>query len=287
MQPTKSYRIWFTQRNGSSLLCKGLEQTGLAGKPGEFFNSFDHQSLCQKYQVTTYEDLRAKLWEAGTSRNKIFGIKHSRHATYYGEIIKEIKILKGHRPDEPVDETTLIEDLFPECKHIFLTRRNKIRQAVSWWKAIKDQVWHIEPGQRRSNDPDFYNTNYDFAALTSLLNEVCLRECSIQEYFSRYEIAPLSIVYEYMILDFEGTVRKVIDFLEIDHSQLDIQPMYYQKTADNHSEEWVQRFREDLQKRNGKEGVVDITVRHSSLVVRNSYFVTRNSSFVIRHFGST
>ena len=62
MKPTKSYRIWMSQRNGSSLLCKGLESTGIAGKPGEHFHNFEHDSLAEKYEVRTYEELRA-YWE--------------------------------------------------------------------------------------------------------------------------------------------------------------------------------------------------------------------------------
>ncbi len=37
MRPVKSYAIWFSQRTGSTLLCKTLESTGIAGKPEEFF----------------------------------------------------------------------------------------------------------------------------------------------------------------------------------------------------------------------------------------------------------
>jgi LPS sulfotransferase NodH len=191
MQPTKSYRIWFTQRNGSTLLCKGLEQTGIAGKPGEFFNLIDEESLCEKYNATIYQDLKEKIWHLGASQNGVFGIKHSRHATRYEKIIHEIKILKGYNTDEQIDEQELLSDLFPTCKHIFLTRRNKVRQAASWWKAIKDQVWHLEPNQKKSSSQDFYAKHYDFAALSTLLKEACLRECSIQEHFSRYQINPL------------------------------------------------------------------------------------------------
>ena len=45
MKPEKSYRIWFSNRNGSTLLCQGLEQTGIAGKPGEYFNLMESTSL--------------------------------------------------------------------------------------------------------------------------------------------------------------------------------------------------------------------------------------------------
>ena len=37
MQPTLSYMICATPRSGSTLLCKALQNTGLAGKPDEYF----------------------------------------------------------------------------------------------------------------------------------------------------------------------------------------------------------------------------------------------------------
>ena len=79
MRPQKSYRIWMTQRSGSTFLCEVLAATQLLGKPGEHFNLIDASSLCEKYKVDTYDDLKAKLWEAGTGANGVFGIKHSLH----------------------------------------------------------------------------------------------------------------------------------------------------------------------------------------------------------------
>ncbi len=37
---SQSYRIWFMQPNGSTLLCKSLELTRVAGKLGEYFSNF-------------------------------------------------------------------------------------------------------------------------------------------------------------------------------------------------------------------------------------------------------
>jgi LPS sulfotransferase NodH len=51
-----------------------------------------------------------------------------------------------------------------------------------------------------------------------------------------------------MVIDFEGHIKKVVEYLEIEYTQLNVQPMYYQRTADDLSEQWVQRFREDLQR---------------------------------------
>ncbi len=245
MRPTISYRIWFSPRSGSTLLCKGLEETGIAGKAGEFFTLFDYKSLCEKYEVNTYNELRERLWKEGTSSNGVFGIK----IVYDKRVINEIRTLRFGTTNSNLDEEILLSDIFPNCKNIFLTRRNKIRQAVSWWKAIKDNVWHIESNQQKlPNDKYFYKEHYDFAALSHLFKEATLRECAIQAYFTDYGIQPLTVVYEDLVNNFENTIRKIISFLELNDSELIIKKMPYQKTADSDSEKWVQQFRADIQK---------------------------------------
>ena len=246
MEPTQSYRIWFTPRTGSTLLCKGLEDTGIAGKPGEFFTLFEHNSLLEKYEVSDYKALKQRLWREGTSANGVFGTKMFNDH----KVMNELKQL---RDNEGLD-SAFLSDLFPNCKDIFLTRRNKVRQAVSWWKAIKDNVWHIQPKQRKEeNGGAFYEANYDFAALSHLFKEAMLRECAIQEFFMQHDIHPLTIVYEDMVSDFQGTIKRFIRYLNIAHDDFPIPQKYFQKTADSASEQWVQRFRKDLQQEMGQE----------------------------------
>ena len=37
VKPTRSYLVCATPRSGSTLLCEGLESTGVAGRPREYF----------------------------------------------------------------------------------------------------------------------------------------------------------------------------------------------------------------------------------------------------------
>ncbi len=74
-----------------------------------------------------------------------------------------------------------------------------------------------------------------------------MRETGIQEFFSEGNIVPLTIVYEDFIQEYEKTVRKVLRFLELDAASIKIPSPSLAQTADDLSEEWVQRFREELQ----------------------------------------
>lgn len=253
MNPSQSYRIWFTPRTGSTLLCKGLEETKIAGKPGEFFNVPADSSLCEMHNVDSYHALQQKIWHLGSSTNGVFGIKHSSFNDRNEQIYKEICHLKQLKPSDPIELQNVLKDLFPNCKHIYLTRRNKIRQAVSWWKAIKDEQWHIAKGEeKRNTDTDFYEKEYVYPAIRHLTREALLRECSIGAYFKHQQIQPLTIVYEDMVQDFNGTLRRILAYLALDDTQAAKVTPYYRPTATAESEKWVQRFRQEWQEEQGK-----------------------------------
>ena len=75
-----------------------------------------------------------------------------------------------------------------------------------------------------------------------------MREAGIQEFFSEGIIVPLTLVYEYSVQEYEKTVSKVLEFLELDTIDLKIPAPALARTADSVTEEWVQRFREECQR---------------------------------------
>ncbi len=244
--PKQSFIIWFSPRTGSSLLCKSLEDTGVCGKAGECLNDQGDQSLASYYQIKNFDQLCANLWHRGTSVNGIFGVKYSCYRFHHERVGRELAGLQKLEDTQPT-EWKVMSKIFPNCKHIFLTRRNKIRTAVSWWKAIQDDIWHLKQGSEATKDTRFYQDKYDAPALRHLLREHCLREAYTGEFFTKNQIVPMTIVYEDFIADYEGTLRRILAFLGIRDGTMPIEPPYYQKTSDENSEAWIQQFRDDLQ----------------------------------------
>lgn len=247
MTPHLSYRIWHTQRSGSTLLCEAIKSTGIAGQPGEHFNIDLKTTLLEHYEAVDYEGLKRHLWQIGSTSNGVFGVKNSMHHTIYSKLFKEVLGLRAITAPHPNHET-IWSDIFPNCKHLYMTRRNKVRLAVSWWKAIQDEVWHLQKGEKRTQKADFYGDKYNFDALSHLFKEANLREAALQEYFDRHNIAAFTIIYEDFIKDYEGTVLSVLECLGLETAGVKVAPKALEKTADAHSEEWVLRFRDDLQK---------------------------------------
>ena len=242
-KPKLSYTIWFSQRTGSTLLCRALQSIGIAGKPSEWLNSSD---LLDKYQLDSYAELQQRLWQLGSSDNGVFGVKTGACEPYFGKIIDTFKQFPGCN-SESNNRVEIWENACPNCKHIYMTRRNKVRLAVSWWKAIKSEEWHREQGK----PPVAVNlkNKYSYRAISHLFAECSMREAAIQEFFSEGSIVPLTIVYEDFILAYEATIRNILDYLELPDSKIvSITSPPLQQLADDVSEEWVQRFRKDRQK---------------------------------------
>ena len=239
MRPNLSYTIWFTQRTGSTLLCKALEATGIAGNPGEWLYGWLNDQHSDDPQ-----ELQRRLWEIGTTPNGIFGLKHSFHEPHFRQLLDLFCQLPG-APQVDGNRVGVWEHALPNHRHIYMTRRNKIRLAVSWWKAIKTQQWHRQAGApTKSVDLE---RAYDFEAIHQLFDECSMREAGIQEFFAEGNVVPLTIVYEDFIQEYEKTVRNVLDFLELDTISISIPSPALIPTADAISEEWVQRFREERQ----------------------------------------
>jgi LPS sulfotransferase NodH len=242
MRPSISYTIWFSQRTGSTLLCKALEATGIAGRPQELFNF--NTSLLDRYQVPDHAMAQEHLWDLGSTANGVFGCKHSYCEPYFGRLIEELRKFPTC-PQGLTSRPAIWECAFPNHRYIFMTRRNKIRLAVSWWKAIKTEEWHLLPGQP-PRDVDLSDA-YSFDAIQHLYDECSMREAGIQEFLAEGGIVPFNIYYEDFIERYEQTIRSVLRFLGQDDSSVAIPAPPLKRTADELSEEWVQRFRRERQ----------------------------------------
>jgi len=244
VKPKLSYTIWFSQRTGSTLLDKALEATGAAGNPTEWLYAPDAKDFLEYYGVKSYVELQQHFWGLGSTQNGICGVKFSFYQPYFNKILE----LFHNFPDCPTigcSRAEIWENAFPNSRHIFMTRRNKVRLAVSWWKAIKTQEWQREADQIPPSI-DLADA-YSFEAINHLFCECSMREAGIQEFFSEANIVPFTIVYEDFINDYEGTIQNVLKFLELDPSSLSVIPPHYTRLSDEISEIWVERFRDELQ----------------------------------------
>ena len=243
-KPSKSYRIWHANRSGSTLLCQLLEDTGIAGKPGEHFTLHGERSLCEKFNVSDYNALIEKIWTVGSTDNGVFSDKAIGHHQAHKDTIIELSTLKGI--EFPSNYQDIWNPIFPDCRHILIIRTNKVRQAVSWWKAIQDNQWHITGDQKRKHPASFYKDKYNVDALKHLFKEAVIRDIANQEYLNKMNLEYITVTYEDLVNDPLTVLQRTMNYVGLE--PIDVLPkLRYQRTANELNEEWVNRFKEDLQ----------------------------------------
>ncbi len=245
MKPNLSYVIWFSQRTGSSVLCRALQDTGIAGRPQELLLHDRAEDLMAAFGARDAASLQRELWREGSTPNGVFGLKVSFYEPHHSVITDVFQRFPGCMPGN-LSGVAVWHNAFPNCKHVVMTRRNRVRLAVSWWMGIQSGDWHHPVADHKARDTR--SCEYRFAAIRHLLLEADLREAGIQAFLDAAGIVPLTVVYEDLSADFAGTVRRVLDFLQIPgRERIEIPMPHYEKLADDLSEEWVQRFRRELQ----------------------------------------
>jgi LPS sulfotransferase NodH len=137
----------------------------------------------------------------------------------------------------------MMSDLFPDLRYIWLTRRNKVRQAVSNVMAVQSGIWHshLEPQEGTKKELEF-----DFGDIDHSIQTLVIQDAAWQEYFTQAKVTPLTLVYEDFCVDLAGTVRRVLEYLDIPiSSDWTLGKVKSgRRLANSTSETWVQSYNE-------------------------------------------
>lgn len=267
-----SYLVCATPRSGSTLLCHLLDQTGIAGRPEEYFEALKHSGLPRRpheyfdperhhniverlafrempstaptpnplWHPDTYDRYLDWAIEQGTTPNGVFGAKLM--WGYLGDFADLLRGIEGME-SRPLPE--LLERAFPGLRYIQITRQDKVRQAVSLWKAVQTQAWRQEsgaPNSAESSEPQF-----SFRAINYLVRLLTAHDASWDAYFLGLGYEPLKVTYEELAEAPEPVVRRVLDFLGIPApDDLPLAAPRLSIQADSVSEDWVRRVHEHL-----------------------------------------
>ncbi|GCE14952.1 Stf0 family sulfotransferase [Tengunoibacter tsumagoiensis] len=225
--PRKSYIICATRRVGSHLLCDLLSQTGIAGNPASYYWDSDFG------QPSPYPTFLRK----GTTPNGVFGIKVM--WGYYADLVNKLRHLPGCAALEVPE---LMQKVLPDLRYIFLTRHDKVRQAISYWKALQTNVWVLE-GKDAHNLEPHSKVYFDFARIEQLLQEIRDDEDHWLQYFERCKVSPLVLSYEEIVSHPLENVKRVINYLDIPvQTSIQVGESKLRKQADMTTEAWIQQY---------------------------------------------
>jgi LPS sulfotransferase NodH len=172
---------------------------------------------------------------ATATSNEVFGFKLM--SWYLNDFLGRLRETSAVG-DAGTTDLDLLRNAFPRLKFVHVIRRHKLRQALSKARAHQTGLWKVQEGKTIQCEPQF----------DAELIEQCLRESEEQEklwerFFQRIDIGPLRIEYENLCEDYEGNIRRVLDFLQISlPHRARIGPPVTVRQADDISRAWEKRF---------------------------------------------
>ena len=245
--PSLTYLVCATQRSASTLLCRALGTTGVAGRPEEYFEA--RHTTGQPPAPSDYgihldvdpapapaysslegigeygEHIRRTL-DSGTTPNGVFGAK-----VMYSQLA-DIAVLAGAEPPGVFEQI-----LGCAPRYVRVTRSDRVAQAVSLWTALQSQSWADH--QEHTRQP----ARYDFDAIDQLVSWFGDQERGWDDYFARNGIEPLELTYDDVAGDLNDAVRRVLVYLDLDPSPADRVKPPMQRQGGGQSEEWAERYR--------------------------------------------
>jgi LPS sulfotransferase NodH len=126
---------------------------------------------------------------------------------------------------------------------ISISRRNKIAQAVSWERARQTDAFSSEAQKEMGNR--ISPPRYDAAGIADRLAEILQGERQWDEIFQRLGCSPYRLVYEDLVADYAGTIRRALQALDLPAPSDDLR-FQIERQADAINEEWIARFCRDI-----------------------------------------
>jgi LPS sulfotransferase NodH len=239
-QPESHYLICGVPRSGSNLLAEALGLTGIAGYPIEYFNKRYETYFLKSWGVAyyrTYDEFVSLAKTHGSTRNKVFGAKFHWYQTR--DFVKSICEVPAYRD---LTLTQIINLFFPDVKYIWIKRKDKLRQAISYARAIQTNMWCEIDGF--NNNADRGHVDFDFAKIDGLYGTLISHEAEWHQYFDRIGVMPLVVTYEDFCHAYERTVMDVLQYLSLEvPDSLSIRPPRLKRQSDSMTEDWLQLYR--------------------------------------------
>lgn len=247
--PEKSYIICCTPRCGSHFLADALASTGICGFPQERFPRFTKENaprdavqrdelLTQAPPESSYDEvLDARYLEeliiSGTSPNGVFGIN-----IHWFQMADALRRINSYLGMSLASSHEAFSIAFPKLTYIWLRRRDKVAQAVSWYKAVQSGQYFLLKGGVLNDS----TLEFDYEKIRTLWSALRSFDNAWGHYFVENRITPITVFYEDLCSDVGAIVSPLVNGLGMDGNAISIRDSKYLKSANYRSEEWIAKF---------------------------------------------
>jgi LPS sulfotransferase NodH len=229
--PERAYLLASLPRAGSTHFSHVLWRTGCLGAPLEYLN---FQPAGPYGFAAKSTDLQQQLWRSVLRRrcspNGVFGLK---------AFAMQLEELQQSNAPLLADVLATILPRDRPKRVVYLRRRDRLAQAVSYARASLSGIWRKE---QESADAD--RIEYSQEALEAVDRGITFQEGVWAEMFDDLRIEPLTLCHEDVLADPAAVARQVADYLEvpIDPSAAVEVPQIHKQSPQDTSE-WIARYR--------------------------------------------
>jgi len=223
------------------MLCGGLHQTGIGGCPDEYFNDQTMMpQMMREKGLADFPSYLERVLREKTGPNGVFGVKV--HWSHLSSLAHELNMMGSCHG---LSTAEALERVFGKPKYIYITRRDKVKQAVSWLIALQRDSWadpaHANGGSRRLSFKA--RLKYDSDKIRSLVQLLEIADSHWKRFFLQHSIKPLEIVYEEMTRSYEQTVLRALEHIELDSARATpIGAPSTRAQSDSINTLWVQKY---------------------------------------------
>lgn len=228
--PERAYLVASVPRAGSTYLSHMLWRTGCLGAPLEYLN---FEPLGPYGFANRSAGLQQELWQSvlrrRCSKNGVFGLK---------AFAMQLDQLQRSNPNLLSDVLAAILPSGGRRRTVYLRRRDRVAQVVSYARASLSGVWHKV--QESAVAPPL---DYSQSVLDAAERGIALQESVWAKLFSDLKIEPLELWHEDVLDDPIAASRAVADYVGV---VLDpaacVEAPQIEKQAVGDAQEWIERY---------------------------------------------
>jgi LPS sulfotransferase NodH len=252
--PKASYLVRANPRSGTELLCRCLAATGVAGCPQEYFLAEDPAKLpdwrfweegpfAAGHDVSDRESYLTLVYRLGSTPNGMFGAKiHWNNLRWALAKFSEMPRFAG------LDRCAILHTAFPNLRVVDVTRRDRVRQAVSWARMAQDGMWVAPASQPEPAWPPATGApRYDYGLIAGLEALIAESETGWRQLYDELGLTPYQVVYEELSSPdgYEQTIRGVLAHLGLDDYGDPIPARLTRRQSNDLNEAWVAAYLTD------------------------------------------
>jgi len=248
---------------------EALRHSGRPRRPEEYFLGVEDQSIRDhlgERALGSEPPPRSPLWsraaydrylewafEAGTTPNGVFGAKLM--WGYFGDFVSLLRNVPSYRDLSLAD---LLPEVFPDLTFVRVIRANKLRQAVSLWKAVQTATWREDQAKAKASSveedgsPPYKSfieehrpqLRFHYRAIGHLLDQILVEEAAWDAFFEHSGIKPVLILYENFEADYETSTLRLLERLDLSPPEGFAFEPRMKRQSDGLNDDWTRRYSE-------------------------------------------